>query len=401
MMNVDSHIIELLDVYDLSGKINKYSVVYIYGAGYVGQTIYDYLDEHGCSKLIKYFFITEGETFELKGRDVYEISKSLIEDNSIILLAAKRGIRKQLKAKCEVLGIDNYIEIMFFDDEKDYEWYSSLPEELYCVEIKDWYKRCTSIDLNLANPKTFNDKINWSKLYDKDPRRTEYADKYLVRNHVKEKIGSQYLIPIYGAWEHFDDIDFDKLPNQFVLKCNHGSGWNLIVKNKRDLDYNEARKKFNLWMNTNFAFVCGYEMHYKNIKPLIIAEEYIGELDSNLLDYKVHCFKGKPKFIQVIGNRNFENHTGKQAIYDFDWNEKKWCFDDYPKYEYLLEKPNCLDELYDLSEKLSSDFQYVRIDFYILSKILFGEMTFTPGSGIYKYIKNYKECDALRLGSYF
>lgn len=153
------------------------------------------------------------------------------------------------------------------------------------------------------------------------------------------------------------------------------------------------------WLNTNHAFH-SLELHYKDIKPKIIAEKYIEEIDGNLFDYKVHCFHGKPTYIQVIGNRDLKSHSGLQLVYDFNWNEQDWSFGDYPKYREGLKRPSMLEELYRLSRILCEEFEYVRVDFYIiLEQILFGEMTFTPGSGFYRYNDDWTLETDLMLGN--
>ena len=183
--------------------------------------------------------------------------------------------------------------------------------------LKQWYKKRTGKNLNLENPKTFNEKIQWLKLYDNSPLKTKLADKYLVREWIEEQIGSEYLIPLLGVWNNFDEIDFDKLPEKFVLKANHGSHWNIIVKDKSKLDKSKAKKKFDKWMARDYAFKAGLELQYRGIKPKIIAEKFIEDTNGELNDYKIMCFNGEPKFVWVDCGR-YSNHT--KNIYDLDWN---------------------------------------------------------------------------------
>lgn len=266
---------------------------------------------------------------------------------------------------------------------KDYDYYRNLDSSQYEEELKDWYKRRTKKELDLENPKTFNEKVQWLKLYDSTPIKTKLADKYLVREWVKEKIGEEYLVPLLGAWDKFDDIDFDKLPDKFVLKCNHGCGWNLIVTDKSKIDKVEAKKKFDKWMNTDFAFCNGLELHYKNIQPKIIAEEYLENNGGDLYDYKVLNFNSSPEYILFVCDRK----SGSQKVM-FD---KKWR--KLPFYatkindELLPPRPQKLNKLLELSKKLSEGFPFVRVDFYILNdgSIKFSEMTFTPASGQCKW----------------
>lgn len=261
--------------------------------------------------------------------------------------------------------------------QKEYQDY--LTTYNYEKKLKKWYRTATGKKLNLKNPKTFNEKIQWLKLYDSTPIKTLLADKYLVRDWVKEKIGEKYLIPCLGVYDSFNDIDFSKLPDKFVIKCNHGSGWNIIVKDKSRLDLKQTQQQIDLWMEQNFAFQCGYEMHYYNIPPKIIIEQYMEDSSGELRDYKFTCFNGKPEFIWIDEGR-FSEH--KRNLYDLDWNLLPYQIN--TKYQHFEspQKPECLPEMLQLAEKLSSGFPYVRTDFYVINnKVYFGEMTFTSGSG--------------------
>ena len=267
--------------------------------------------------------------------------------------------------------------------EKNNEYYSNATELLYEAELYVWYHRTTKQYLNLANPRTYNEKLQWMKLYDSTPLKTQLADKFMVREWVKEKIGENYLIPLLGAWDSFDEIDFDKLPNSFVLKANHGCGWNIIVKDKTDFDYNAAKEKFDNWMKQNFAYKYGIELHYLNIPPKIIAEEYLENNDDDLYDYKVFCFNGKAEHVMYLSERK---HGLKMAFFDLEWNKLDFTYS-FPKNEAEIKKPANLDLLISLSEKLAEGFPHVRVDFYILNdgSLKFGELTFTSASGSCKW----------------
>ncbi len=244
-----------------------------------------------------------------------------------------------------------------------------------------WYYLRTGKKLSLMEPKSFNEKIQWLKIFDSTSTKTRLSDKYYVRDYIKGEIGEKYLVPLYGVWKTFDEIDFDQLPNRFVLKCNHGSGTNAIVKSKSLLDYTNLKEKFTDWLSMNYAFENGFELQYKDIEPCIIAEQYLeSECGGEPFDYKVHVFNGKARIIQVDIDRH-QNH--KRNIYSLDWTFIP-CSIDYPNApEIIIERPECLDELIKLSQKLGEGFIYVRCDFYIVgNKIYFGELTFTHGSGI-------------------
>ncbi len=191
------------------------------------------------------------------------------------------------------------------------------------------------------------------------------------------------MIPLLGVWERFEDIDINQLPNQFVLKANHGSGMNYIVRDKNFFDKKDAQKKFHKWMKMNFAYHSGLELQYRDIKPRIIAEQYMENSEGDLNDYKVFCFNGRAEFIRYGGER--ENGL-KMAFFDRNWRRIDMSMG-YPPLEKDIPKPDNLDELLRIVEQLAESFKFVRIDFYRLDtgEYKFGEMTFTPASGLTKW----------------
>lgn len=256
--------------------------------------------------------------------------------------------------------------------------FKHAPRALYPFWLKMFYQIEMKKKLNLEKPQTLNEKIQWLKLYDSTPEKTLLADKYLVREWVKKTIGEQYLIPLLGVWEHFDDINFDNLPNKFVLKCNHGSSCNILVEDKNELNLDNAKKQITRWMNTNYSFF-NCELHYSEIPRRIIAEQFI-ESKEGLKDYRFYCFNGKPNSIWVDVFSGTPNH--KRCIYDVNWEllpvRCKWPYD--PKFD--TPKPENLDLMLNLAEKLSKGFCFVRVDLYdVDGRVLFGEMTFTPMQG--------------------
>ena len=219
------------------------------------------------------------------------------------------------------------------------------------------------------------------KLNDTTPLKTLLVDKYAVRGWVKEKIGEQYLIPLLGAWDKFDDIDFNALPKKFALKCNHGSGYNVIVTDKSKLDLGLLRRRINTWMSEDYAFKSGFELQYSAIPRKIVAEKYIENNDRDLFDYKFWCFDGKVKYIQFLSERYTNANGAQMAFYDRGWNKLNFIVA-HPLDDKTIKKPDNLESMIELAEKLSSGFNYVRVDFYdVNNKIYFGEMTFTPDSG--------------------
>ena len=254
-----------------------------------------------------------------------------------------------------------------------------LPDKQY---VKLYFHLRLKRKLNLKNPRHLNDKLQWMKFNYRFPLQTIVSDKYLVRDYVEKKIGNEYLIPLYGNWFKFNDIDFDTLPDQFVLKCNHDSGGLAICKDKKTFDKENAKKKINKSLKDNFFYI-GREYQYKNIIPRIICEKFISDNGNVPMDYKIYCFNGKPDVILVCKNR-FRNDSHKAQYLYFDQN---WNFVPLNKGDELsenpnIEKPKNLDEMLSIARKLSEDFIFARIDLYNLDgKIYFGEITLTPNSG--------------------
>lgn len=250
----------------------------------------------------------------------------------------------------------------------------SYNEEDIRRKLEKWYQKVMDYSLNLENPMTFNEKIQWLKLYDSTLVKARLADKYFVRDWIKEQIGEEYLIPLLGVWDRFEDIDFSKLPNSFVLKTNHASSTNIIVKDKSTINFAETKLKFKRWMNTNYGLKMGYELHYGMIKPKIICEKYMGE---NLTDYKLFCFNGIPEFFWVDIGR-YSKHC--RNTYDLNWNELPFLIDRFERCN--VEKPVNMELMINIAHILSQNFAFVRVDFYEIEGVLyFGEMTFTSSSG--------------------
>lgn len=329
--------------------------------------------------ILKHFFPPPTRSFM---REINDLRNHLlsIQEELAIIHKENKDIRDRLnKVQTELRGTswDNYKP---GHGTENYVYLSSIPAERYPEELCKWYYQKTGQILDLTNPRTSNEKIQWMKLYDATPLKTRLADKYLVRDWVKGKIGEEYLIPLLGVWDSFDEIDFDELPDRFVLKANHGSGWNIIVRDKSQFDREEAKKKFDTWMGTNFAFCCGLEMQYLNIPPKIIAEKYMENLDQ-LYDYKVWCADGKPRFLWVDIDRYTEH---KRIAYSLNWERLPVQINEsVPVDPHDHPKPDCLQTMIWAADTMCKEFAQVRIDFYIVdSKLYFGEMTFTDGSGV-------------------
>lgn len=262
---------------------------------------------------------------------------------------------------------------------KEIDFYEQLSEEKYPKYLAKYYKNATGQKLDWDNLQTYNEKMQWAKLYEKDPMKTTLSDKYKVREWVEDKIGNEYLIPLLGVWDNFIEINFSNLPNQFVLKTNHASGTNLIVENKNDLDMEEAKVFFDEALNKKQTFSFGFQLHYEGIEPKIIAEKLIQDSNGELNDYKFLCFDGKVYYCWVDVDRNTDH---KRNVYDLNWNLQDWNQHTYPNTNKELPKPKNFDQMIEIAKKLCQGFSQVRVDLYnVDGQIYFGEMTFTNGSG--------------------
>ncbi len=239
--------------------------------------------------------------------------------------------------------------------------------------------------LDLKNPETYNEKIQWLKIYDKRFDYSNLVDKYEVRKYVAETIGEEYLIPVYGVWDSFDEIPFDTLPDQFVLKCTHDCGSVKICKDKKTFDWVKAGKYFKKRLAKNY-YNRKRESPYKNIKPRIIAEKLMEEESGNdLKDYKVYCFNGEAKVVDVI----FDRFTSKPKsnFYSPQWDFMSLAHGKFAVAPHIhIEKPQCLEKMLSLAQKLSAGKIHLRVDFYITgSNIYFGELTFYTTAGFGKF----------------
>lgn len=249
-----------------------------------------------------------------------------------------------------------------------------LPDKIYLELLFYhifWYK------LNLKSPKTFNEKLQRLKLYNRNPDYTKMVDKFEAKKYVAGIIWEEYIIPTLWVYNTFDEIDIDKLPNQFVLKCTHDSWWVVICKDKKEFNIEATKLKINKSLSNNYYYQ-SRERVYKNIKPRIIAEKYmVDESGMELKDYKVFCFNGEPKIIQVDFDR-FKGH--KRNIYNLNWEILPFEILYPSDKSHKINKPKCLEEMIYLAKKLSKNIPHVRIDFYIIKdQIYFWEMTFYHG----------------------
>lgn len=277
--------------------------------------------------------------------------------------------------------------------------FEHLPTQVFSdrlyISIVYWLNLGKKLDLD--SPVTFNEKLQWLKLYNRNPTYTVMVDKYRVREYIAEKLGEEYLIPLLGVWDDPDDIDFDALPNQFVLKCNHNSGLGMcICKDKSKLDIQKVKADLRKGLRQDY-YLTGREWPYKNVPRKIIAEQFMSDTSGEIRDYKFFCFNGSVKCFKIDYDR-FINH---RANY-YDGKTKRLLkFGEEicpPDFERVIDIPENIEEMICLAEKLSKTYSFLRVDFYnIQGRIYFGELTFFPASGFGKFIPD--EWDA-KLGSW-
>lgn len=243
------------------------------------------------------------------------------------------------------------------------------------------WKNRMNYPLNLDSPKTYNEKLQWLKLYNQNPSYTTMVDKYLVKDYVANIIGEEYIIPTLAVYESVEDIEFETLPNQFVLKCTHDSGGLVICKDKSKLDTFRAIKKIRKSLNTDF-YLLAREWPYKNVQRRVLAEKYMEDKETHeLRDYKFFCFNGKPEFLFIATGRQSQNEPYFD-FFDMDFNHLPFKHG-HPNSPVLPQKPKKFELMKQLAEKLSQGFAHLRVDLYeINDKVYFGELTFFHHSGM-------------------
>lgn len=254
------------------------------------------------------------------------------------------------------------------------------------IPTKIWlsyrFKRRAGYKMDWKNPKTFNQKLQWLKVYDRNPLYTTMVDKYEAKKYVADIIGEEYIIPTLGVWDRFEDIDFDQLPDQFVLKCTHDSGGLVIVRDKSRFDKEKARKKFKMALNRN-PYTVDREWPYKNVKPRIIAEQYMEDPTSkDLKDYKIFCFNGVAKAMFIATDRANETEETKFDFFDMEFQHLDFT-NGHPNADVPPQKPETFEKMKTLAEELSQNIPQLRVDFYeVNGKAYFGELTFSHWSGM-------------------
>ncbi len=255
--------------------------------------------------------------------------------------------------------------------------YDHMPDEEY---LKKMFLAWVGYPLNLDNPRTFNEKMQWLKIHDRKDIYSTMVDKCLAKDYVSKKIGNDVIIPSLCIWDDVKDVDFDKLPNQFVIKCNHNSGLGMCICTDKT-KANKQQIKINLSKGLRQDYYLkGREWPYKNIRRRILAEKYmVDESKKELKDYKVFCFNGKPEFIQVDFGR-FSVHERK--VYSTKWECLGFSSLYPPNTSREIDRPTCLRRMLEISEELSKGIPFIRVDMYVIdNRVYFGEMTLYHGSG--------------------
>lgn len=267
----------------------------------------------------------------------------------------------------------------FFDNRHMLDW---LGDKSY---LKLAFRAKMGYPLNLKNPITFSEKLQWLKLYDRNPLYTTLVDKYAVRRYIADKIGEEYLIPLVGGpWNSAEEIDFDALPEQFVLKCNHNSGGVIICRDKSSFDRAAAVKRLDEDLKKNY-YLEGREWPYKNVKPCIIAEKYMEDENGELRDYKFYCFNGIPRYSLITTDRILPDMPTCYTYFDMDFNMMPF-YNSGPHARKPVKKPENYERMRELAQLLSKDMLHLRVDFYqVGGRIYLGELTFFDSSGMARF----------------
>ncbi len=257
-----------------------------------------------------------------------------------------------------------------------------MPDKLY---LKILFRLRMGYRLNLKSPRTFSEKLQWMKLYDRKPIYNTMVDKAEAKKYVAERIGDEYIIPTLGVWERFEDIDFDTLPDRFVLKCTHDSGGLAICRDKATFDKQKAKEKIERSLRANY-FLSTREWPYKDVKPRILAEQYVEDFSGEpLIDYKFYCFDGEPKCLYV--SKGLTDHkTAQISFVTMDWQQAPYSRNDYPPFDSLPLKPKKFHEMVDVCRTLARGHAFLRVDLYqINDRVYFSELTFSPCAGFMKF----------------
>lgn len=381
--------------------------VCIWGAGMIGRTwAYDILTAAGF--IVDSYYDRNLNEGIMVRNDIKAISRAeLMEDKEkvLVFVAVNEKLQGTIIQQLEKMGITNYVSMgyLFLQEfcesvlkENDLalkEKYKNIvDDEIYLTRL---FRYKLGYDLDLQSPQTFNEKIQWLKLNDRNPQYVDWVDKYEFKKHVKRMAGEDYIIPTLGIWNQIEEIEWDKLPQQFVIKCTHDSGSTIVCKDKDQFDVNEAISKLEYGLKRNFYWI-GREWPYKQVKPRILAEKYMEDSVGELIDYKFLCYGGVFRYAFTCTER-FSESGLKVTFFDREWNRLA-IKRHYENSQHKIAKPKNYQKMIELAEKISSGYPFVRVDFYeINGRIYLGEFTLYPGCGFEEF-ENYEE--DLLLGKY-
>ncbi len=369
----------LTRIYNFSKNRSKIVIV---GAGKQGKELAGFLIDRD---LIPYSFFDNDAS--LTGLSIYGVTVSRprkLEDGTYYIISVLDDyLRYKLRQQLISLGVQRE-DIICYYSKRCGDYHRELSDKNYKNEISDFFMERLGTEMNWNNPTTYSEIINWEKLNVNDKVRTSLADKALVKDWVAQRIGSQYVVKTYGCWKRVEDVDYDALPDKFVIKVNNGSGRNIIVDDKNNIDREEINHRLSYWLQANFYYD-GFEEQYKDIEPQIIAEEYLEGVGTTVYDYNIFCFYGEPEYIWCIKGSHRPGCTA--AFYDKRWNVQPFSYG-YPLDVYPAPKPEKLEKMLELSRVLSKDFRHVRVDWYNLpdGRVFFGEMTFSTWAGLRKFL---------------
>ena len=351
--------------------------IVIFGAGDFGSCAYLY-----CSRAFPQTYISfcdnnkDRQSERIQGCEIISPKKAVCLYPKAAYVLASADYAEEMYIQLSQMGILDE-QIFLFAKEECYHLLTL--DEMWEINKKG-YEQLTHRTLDKRKLNTYTEKMQYSKIYDADGLRTRLTDKYRVKEWVKEKIGEEYVVPLLGVYKNADEIDFDKLPEKFVLKANHGCGMNYIVKDKEKEDITLLREELQKCLEYHYMDL-SFELQYREIQPCIIAEKYIEEFHKESYDYKFFCFDGKVQMIMIV--KNIEQEDAARCFYDADFHFVPCELDDGVRMpEVPFKKPASLEKMVEIAEQLSDGMDQVRVDLYAPGEnIYFGEMTFTSWGG--------------------
>ena len=365
--------------------------VILFGAGQYGRQLVGQLAERGIHPYAIFSNFPEKDGEAIDGIPIMKPCPPEAGKDALYVIAlANEDICDDLKEQLVSLGVPAS-SILFYEEAR-YTYFASLTPEKRKAVLTELYQEQFGREMDWEHPCRYSEILNWEKLNLPEAEmqlRTRLADKLLVRDYVQEKVGQGHLCRLLHVWDDAGEIDFDVLPEAFVLKCNHGSGMNIVVSDKSRLDRVKAVKHLNRWKSRSYAYISGmYEMQYDAISRKIICEEYLEGLSADCPQYNVCCFHGQPQWIWRLRSPHSSQERGR--FYDTQWRTKDF-YCGYPLDPEIVPRPAALDEVLDLSRKLSQGFRHVRVDLYEMpdGRILFSEMTFSTWAGFAPFVPDH------------